>query len=125
MLDEWTEYDWFSVHNHSKFSVKDALGSPEQIVTRADQLGWPAIGLTDHGTVAGIAQLYTAARRLDMMPIPGMEAYYVHDRGDRKAKRMHVTLLATTTQGWRNLVGINNHAHRNSYKGYPLLDFAD
>lgn len=120
-----TTTPFWSAHTHSKFSVQDALPTVSDVVTRAAQLQYPAIGLTDHGTIAGSVQLYKHARKMDIKPLPGMEAYVTFDRFDSKRpKTFHLGILATSEVGYTNLVGLSTLAHRN-YHYKPVLDFAD
>lgn len=116
---------FWSAHTHSKFSAKDALPTVQAIVDRAAELQYPALGLTDHGNPAGSVQLYQACRKAGIEPLPGIEAYVSMDR--LKGKRpltSHMGMLATTEQGYRNLVGLSNMAHSNFRYG-PVLDMSD
>lgn len=115
---------FWSAHTHSRYSSKDALPSVEKVVARAAELGYPALGLTDHGNMAGAAQLYTAARKAGIKPLPGTEAYVAVSREVNARSTMHLGILATTAKGYRNLVGLTTQAHRQfHYK--PVLDLAD
>jgi DNA polymerase III subunit alpha len=114
---------FWSAHTHSRFSAIDALPAVPLVVARAVELGYPALGLTDHGNMAGAAQLYTAATKAGIKPLPGIEAYVTHRRGVR-GSFMHMGLLSVTPQGYRNLVAVNNYAHANFWYR-PALDFGD
>lgn len=115
---------YWSAHTHSRFSVKDALPTVTQIVDTVAGYGQPAIGLTDHGTVAGIWQLYTAARKRGLVPFPGIEAYVATDRNASRPKTAHLGILAYNNDGWNNLIGLNNLAHTN-YRYKPIIDLND
>ncbi len=115
---------FWSAHTHSAFSAKDALPTPKAVVDRAVELGYPALGLTDHGTLAGIAQMYKAARAAGIEPLPGVEAYVALDRGAQRPSTMHLGLLATSPDGYRNLVSLVNASQRN-FKYKPIMDLAD
>lgn len=120
--DEPSRY--WSVHTHSRYSCTDALPTPAAIVARAKELGYPALGLTDHGNMAGSVELYRECLKAGIKPLPGSELYLVLDRNDKKAKRYHLCMVAYTTQGYRNMVKISTDTHKNfHYK--PLLDLAD
>ena len=115
---------FWSAHTHSRYSAKDALPTVEKVVARAAELEYPALGLTDHGNMAGAAQLYTAARKAGIKPLPGIEAYVAVSREVNARATMHLGILATTAKGYRNLVGLTTQAHRQfHYK--PVLDLAD
>ena len=115
---------YWSMHTHTRFSVKDALPAVDKVVARAVELGYPALAVTDHGNTAASAQLYRFARKAGIEPLPGMEAYVAVDRAGKRPQTMHMGLIATTEGGYRNLVGLANLAHRN-FKYKPILDFGD
>lgn len=116
---------YWSIHTHSRFSAKDALPAVDKVVARAVELEYPALALTDHGTMGGAAQLYRACRKAGIAPLPGMEAYVAVNRKEgKRPPTMHMGLIGTTEQGYRNVVGLATLAHRNfHYK--PVLDFGD
>jgi DNA polymerase-3 subunit alpha len=113
------------MHSHSKYSFNDALPTVEAMVERANELNYPALGLTDHGGMPGAIALYKACRKFGIEPLPGIELYVVPDteyaaRGDS----MHLTMVAYDEAGYRNLCHIATlTSHRFYYK--PLIDFAD
>ena len=115
---------FWSAHTHSIFSAKDALPTPRHVVDRAVELGYPALGLTDHGTLGGIAQMYKAAKQAGIEPLPGVEAYVSFDRNVPRPSTMHLGILATSEAGYRNLVSLVNASQRN-FKYKPIIDLAD
>lgn len=120
-----TTTNFYSAHTHSRFSAQDALPSVKAIVDRAAELQYPALGLTDHGNIAGSVQLYQNCRKADIKPMPGMEAYVAFDRFDgKRPSTWHMGILATSAKGYTNLVGLSTMAHRN-YRYKPIIDFAD
>lgn len=116
---------YWSAHSHSRFSAKDALPKVEAMVDKAVELGYPALGLTDHGNTAGAVRLYNACRKADIEPLPGIEAYLAVDRlAGKRPTTMHAGFLATSEQGYRNLVRLVTEMNRN-FRYKPVLDFAD
>lgn len=59
------------LHVHS--TASDGQLAPAELVALAARLGLPAIALTDHDTVDGIAAALTAAETLPVTVIPGVE----------------------------------------------------
>ncbi len=64
------------LHIHSMFS--DGTYTPTEIAHLAHKRGLTAISLTDHDTLAGIAELITAVEPFQIEAIPGIELSVVH-----------------------------------------------
>lgn len=122
--DPVTGEPFWSLHTHSKFSVNDALPGVPDIVRRGAELGYPAIGLTDHGSPSGNIQLYKAARKAGIEPLPGMEIYLTPDAEQRLQSNMHLTVAAYNETGYRNLCRLATLGARHFYYK-PRVDFAD
>jgi predicted metal-dependent phosphoesterase TrpH len=63
--------DNYDLHNHS--TASDGLLSPTELIELAARTGADAIALTDHDTTDGVAEAESAARRLGIGFIPGVE----------------------------------------------------
>lgn len=122
---------YWSAHTHSRYSVNDAMPSVKDIVERAHSFGQKAVGLTDHGNMAGSVELYTECMKRDMKPFPGSELYFVPDTDQYKkdyankslkAQRYHLGVLAYTTEGYENLVNLSTATHKNHFHK-PTIDF--
>jgi DNA polymerase-3 subunit alpha len=85
-----------------------------------------AVGLTDHGSMAGSVELWRAASKAGLKPILGCEMYVVDDHSARvqKERRSHLTLLAETTAGYHNLVRLVSSAYLDGYWYRPRVDLA-
>lgn len=112
---------FWSLHTHSKFSVNDALPEVGAIVERADELGYPAIGLTDHGNPSGVIQLYKAARKKGIEPLPGIEIYVSPDTEAKTRETYHMCLAAYSEDGYRNLMRLATLSNQQYYYK-PVLD---
>ncbi|MGH2946820.1 MAG: DNA polymerase III subunit alpha [Solirubrobacteraceae bacterium] len=113
------------LHVHSEYSLLDGACKIDQLAERAAQFGQPALGLTDHGVMNGAVDLYKATRKHGIKPIVGLEAYFVDDRRSREPKleRNHLTLLAETDEGLRNLVKLSSAGFLEGlHRGKPGVD---
>jgi DNA polymerase III subunit alpha len=114
------------LHVHSEYSLLDGACKIEALVERAASFGQPAVGLTDHGVMNGSVELFTAARKHGIKPILGCEAYIVDDherRAPGRLDRFHLTLLAATPTGYRNLVKLCSAGFLEGYqRGKPSVD---
>src|SRR4051794_35668716 len=113
------------LHVHSEYSLLDGAGKIDALAERAASYGQPAIGLTDHGVMNGAVELYKAAQKHGIKPLLGLEAYFVDDRGfrDGKVERNHLTLLAATDEGFRNLTSLSSKGFLEGlHRGKPGVD---
>jgi DNA polymerase-3 subunit alpha len=113
------------LHVHSEYSLLDGACKIDKLAERAAAYGQPALGLTDHGVMNGAVELYKATKKQGIKPIIGLEAYFVDDRHvkDRKVERNHLTLLAETDEGYRNLVKLSSKGFLEGlHRGKPGVD---
>ena len=57
-----TEKSFVHLHNHSEFSFIDGSSLLDSMATICDNLGMPAIALTDHGNMYGAVDFYNACK---------------------------------------------------------------
>jgi DNA polymerase-3 subunit alpha len=81
----------------------DALSQPEQLAQRAEELGYPAISVTDHGNVHNFIRVYQECKKRKIKFIPGCEFYFTNDHDDREQKSYHLTILAKNNKGLSNI----------------------
>ncbi len=114
------------LHVHSEYSLLDGACKIDALAERAAAFGQPALGLTDHGVMNGAIELQKAARKHGIRPIVGCEIYLVDDhtkRGPGRQERNHLTLLAETPEGYRNLVKLSSLGFLEGLsRGKPGLD---
>src|SRR3954467_9919877 len=113
------------LHVHSEYSLLDGACKIDALAERAAAFGQPALGLTDHGVMNGALELYKASRRHGVKPILGVEAYLCDDAKSEAVRfeRNHLTLLAETDEGFRNLVKLSSAGFLEGYKrGKPNVD---
>jgi DNA polymerase-3 subunit alpha len=114
------------LHVHSEYSLLDGACKIDDLAARAAAFDQPAIGLTDHGVMNGSVELFTACRKHGIKPILGCEAYVVEDhrrRAPGRLERYHLTLLAATQVGYRNLVKLSSAGFLDGLqRGKPSVD---
>ncbi|EKD76636.1 MAG: hypothetical protein ACD_43C00034G0001 [uncultured bacterium] len=115
------------LHVHSEYSLLDGLPSIAQLVDHAKKQGYPALALTDHGSLYGIVEFYETCLKANIKPIIGVELY-VAQRGlnDRQPrlddKPYHLVVLAETSEGYRNLLKLVTMANLQGYYYKPRVD---
>src|SRR3954451_19380671 len=73
----------------------------------------------------GAVELYKAASKHGVKPLLGLEAYFVDDRSvrDRKVERNHLTLLAQSDEGFKNLTTLSSKGFLEGlHRGKPGVD---
>ena len=107
------------LHCLSNFSFLRGASHPEELVERAEQLGYAAIAITDECSVAGVVRAHTAARDRPIKLIIGTEL--------RLVDGLRCVLLATNRRGYAQLCRLITRGRRAAQKGeYRLVreDFA-
>ncbi len=106
------------LHVHSEYSLLDGACKIQGLVDRAAEFGQPALGLTDHGVMNGSIELYKACKKAGIKPIVGVEAYLVDDIRTEAVRyeRNHLTLLASTDEGFRNLTKLSSAGFLEGYR---------
>ncbi|MFL5892812.1 MAG: DNA polymerase III subunit alpha, partial [Solirubrobacterales bacterium] len=112
------------LHVHSEYSLLDGACKIDRLAARAAELGMPALGLTDHGVMNGAVEHYEACKANGIKPILGLEAYLVDDRrAEGRVERNHLTLLAASDEGFRNLVKLTSGGFLDGFRrGKPSVD---
>jgi DNA polymerase-3 subunit alpha len=114
------------LHTHSEYSLLDGLSRVPDLVARATELGQQSLAITDHGNLYGAIEFYEDARKHDLNPILGIEAYMAQgsrfSRGAGDRSQFHLTLLAQNEAGYRNLLKLSSAAHLEGFYYKPRMD---
>jgi DNA polymerase-3 subunit alpha len=141
-----------SLHTHTHASTFDGFGKESQFAERISDLGQPALGVTEHGTMRGIISAQKACDEAGVKLIPGIEAYLCDNIGlrgltkaekdairatcadkegmkaalkgaeSRRRDRDHVTMWAMNEQGLKNLYKLSTIAWNQGFYYKPRLD---
>ena len=115
------------LHVHSQYSILDGASSLPGIIQKVKDDGMDSVALTDHGTMYGIKAFHDEARKNDIKPILGVEAYLAaRDRHKKQTKQdrsgYHLILLAKNLTGYHNLVRLVSYANIEGYYYKPRID---
>jgi DNA polymerase-3 subunit alpha len=119
----------------------DGAARVRDLVDAAVADGQPALAITDHGNMYGVLEFYRTCRERGISPIIGMEAYMArnsrHERPVRRGRLddtggeaergeklyYHLTVLAETNVGYRNLMKLSSDAFLEGYYYKPRVDW--
>ncbi|MFM9088312.1 MAG: DNA polymerase III subunit alpha, partial [Cyanobium sp.] len=114
------------LHNHSDYSLLDGASQLPAMVKRAEELGMPALALTDHGVMYGAIELLKLCKGTSVKPIIGNEMYVINGSLDdpnppKKERRYHLVVLAKNAVGYRNLVKLTSISHLRGMRGRGIF----
>lgn len=119
--------DFVHLHNHSTHSYSDGYGTPVQMLDAAKESGFKAMALTDHGALDGLVGFYFEAKKRDIKPILGVEAFicnslHLKEIGGTNPIK-HITLLAKSARGYTSLCRMMTVAHNEGFYFKPRIDW--
>ncbi len=131
------------LHAHTEYSMLDGAARIGDLLAKAEQLGMPALAITDHGYLFGAYEFWKKAQATSVKPIIGVEAYVTPGthRSDKTRVRWsedkstsgddvsgsgaytHLTLLAKDNVGLHNLFRLDSMASLDQvYAKWPRMD---
>jgi len=141
--------EFIHLHNHTHYSLLDAICTVDGLVNAAVENKMQAVALTDHGVMYGAMEFYKKCIQKNIKPIIGFETYVAQsgsrfDRGNKintkaataeiidaetderlstaNINYAHLILLAKDETGYRNLIKINSIGHTEGYYYKPRVD---
>ena len=135
------------LHVHTEYSMLDGAAKVGALFDEVERLEMPAVAMTDHGNMYGSAEFYRRARKSAAKPIIGIEAYLAPQSRHHKkpvfwgqasqrgsdeygeggdvsgaGAYTHMTMLARTATGLRNLFKLSSLASFDGYYRKPRMD---
>nr|AFK79134.1 DNA polymerase III alpha subunit [uncultured bacterium F39-01] len=123
------EPQFVHLHLHTDYSLLDGAIQIKPLSKRIEELGMPAVAMTDHGNMYGAISFYNAMKYRGVKPIIGCETYIAKgSRRDRAASgpgekaNFHLILLAQNYEGYQNLVRLTSKAYTEGFYYKPRID---
>jgi DNA polymerase-3 subunit alpha len=116
------------LHTHSEYSVLDGALKIGDMLAAARDFRMPAVALTDHGNVFGAVEFFKQAKKQDIKPILGVEAYVAPrsrlEKGsvDSEVHHFHLILLVKNEEGYRNLCRLVTQSYLEGFYYRPRID---
>jgi DNA polymerase-3 subunit alpha len=125
------------LHIHSDYSLVDSTirlpdkpeyGDPAKaprpnLISRAVELGLPALALTDQSNLFALVKFYRAAEAAGIKPIAGADLWIANPADPQRPTRL--TVLCQDRTGYRNLSRLISRAHLEGRRGdFALVDGA-
>lgn len=113
---------YVELHVHSCWSLREGASTPEELLTQARALGYRALALTDHDNLYGAMEFARTAHDFGIRPITGCELTMA-PRNPGEAPS-HLTVLAATQEGYRNLCRLLTRAYYTRGKDEPQVEWS-
>ena len=121
--------EFVHLHVHTEYSLLDGAIRIKDLLSRAKDLGMPAVAITDHGSMYGAVTFYMAAMDMGIKPIIGCEVYVAPGNVDEenahhkrvKGGGYHLVLLAKNQRGYKNLIKIVSSGYLEGFYYKPRV----
>ncbi len=134
MIKGGVKREFVHLHLHTQYSLLDGAIKIEDLVKKAKEIGYEAVGISDHGNLFGSLHFYKTLKAEGIKPIIGMEAYFTTgSRFDRRTKgsednitdrhNHHLILIAKDDEGLKNLMKLSTLAYREGFYYKPRIDY--
>jgi DNA polymerase-3 subunit alpha len=117
------------LHTHSEYSLLDGANRLDKLVGYVKTMGMDSLAVTDHGNLFAAKSFYDEARRQQIRPILGFEAYLAFGPRQLQARAngapanySHLVLLAQNRTGYRNLVRLTSIGYTEGFYRRPRID---
>ncbi|HQP87830.1 MAG TPA: DNA polymerase III subunit alpha, partial [Thermoanaerobaculia bacterium] len=124
--------DFVHLHLHTQYSLLDGANRTKELIEHVQKIGMSAVAVTDHGNMFGAFDVQIEAVKKGIKPILGVEAYISPgSRRDRETVKTvdgegnsyHLTLLAESPEGYRNLSYLVSEAFLSGFYYKPRMDW--
>ncbi|WP_338793763.1 DNA polymerase III subunit alpha [Bernardetia sp. MNP-M8] len=117
------------LHTHSQFSILQSTANVKKLVSKAHEMGMPAIAITDIGNMHGAFYAVGEGEKLGIKVIIGAELHLTEDRHkhkftkDNPDRRTKQVFLAKNQAGYHNLAKMCSYGYVDGYyAGVPRID---
>jgi len=117
--------NFINIHNHTHFSLLDALSRPKHLAKFASDNKQPAIALTDHGNLYGACEFFKYCKNEGVKPIIGCEVYISRDRFVKDSTNRYsntLLLYAQNHTGYLNLIELVTKSYLEGFYYVPRID---
>lgn len=120
--------EFVHLHLHTEYSLLDGCIRIASLCEKIQEMGMPAVAITDHGNLCGGVEFYQKVQKTGAKPILGCEVYVAPgSRRDRSAHGIseaahHLVLLAENKEGYRNLCRLLSAGYLEGFYYRPRVD---
>ena len=114
--------NYLDLHRHDEHSLFDGAGKSKYLASVAKELDYKALGISNHGDMAGLVSHYFDCKEFGIKPILGNEVYFMPKFKQTK-NSFHLCLFVKNLKGYHNLNKIVTYSNKNNYYYKAIVDF--
>lgn len=113
------------LHLHTEYSLLDGAIRLPDLLLKAKQQEWKAVGISDHGNIFGAVKFFQLAKKEKIKPILGAEMYFTPDVSIKNAqdKYNHLIVIVQNKEGYKNLCKLMAFAYQEGFYFKPRIDY--
>jgi len=116
--------DFAHLHVHTEYSLLDGACKIKELVTRAKELDFEYLAITDHRNIDGSIKFQNECEKQGVKSVIGVEFNIVKDATIRaKEKNHHITVLINNQEGWHNVLKMLTYANLSGFYYRPRIDY--
>ena len=110
------------LHRHTEFSTFDGFGKTNEVAKYAKEIGYNALGISDHGNMSGLVTHYFSCKEYGIKPIMGCEVYFM-PKFKQTRTSYHLCLFVKNLKGYRTLNELVTKANEENFYYKAIIDF--
>lgn len=110
------------LHRHTEFSTFDGFGKTSEVAKYAKEIGYDALGISDHGNMSGLVTHYFSCKENGIKPIMGCEVYFM-PKFKQTRTSYHLCLYIKNLKGYRVLNELVTKANFDNFYYKAIIDF--
>src|SRR3989304_8086955 len=115
-----------SLHLHTDHSALDGIIRIPELMTRLKEMGQQSVGISDHGTIAGVYEFLKETKAADINGVPGIEAYvddiFEEKREDKDRTYYHMCMWALDEEALADLIHMSSASWRYNFYYKPRMN---
>ncbi len=120
--------EFVHLHLHTEYSILDGAIRLRELYEEAQRQGMRAVAMTDHGNLFGAVKFSLLGEEFGIKPIIGAEMYIAPEGIGKKEPSpgkptlFHITLLAQSEEGYKNLIKLITVSYLEGFYYKPRID---
>ncbi len=113
---------YIELHIHTTHTAGNSTLTISDAISRAQKYGMDSLGIMDSGSMEGVEQFISLCSEQGIKPIIGCGFYLtLGDHREISSEKYHLPVIASTKEGYENLVQLNKAAQNEGFQNRPQI----